>query len=321
MDNYQPNGANAVLVDVTVVRKELLDHAADAAAICAINPWRPIFDIAFDWGVIVLACTLGFRQGVFGYLFALCVVGNRQRALGNLLHEASHRNLHRAQRLNDWLAEIFLAPALATDLGLYRASHSLHHAKLGIPGQDPDYVVPGSSGRGAWKQTYWLELTLRANWPRVVLGHFGDRRLTPHRRLWIAIWWAGAIMLCALYKGFVFSLFFVGVWIAAKATVFHAITVFRELCDHFGLERGGIYSFTRDTCIGRCWRWIIHPHNNGYHLTHHLMPSVPYYRLPTAQRVLSRLPSYAAGAVVCNAYIYGRNAVVRERAKMAGASN
>ncbi len=28
-------------------------------------------------------------------------------------------------------------------------------------------------------------------------------------------------------------------------------------------------------------RWLVHPRNNGYHLTHHLLPAVPYYRLPS----------------------------------------
>ncbi|CAB3698787.1 hypothetical protein LMG24076_03312 [Trinickia soli] len=312
--------ANAVLADVTAIRKELVEHAVDAAAICSINPWRPVFDLIFDWCVIVFACVFGFDRGIFGCLLALFAVGNRQRALGNLLHEASHRNLHPAQAFNDWLADILLAPALFTDLNLYRVSHSRHHAKLGVPGQDPDYIIPASSERSAWRQTYWRELMCRVNWRSCLFGHLTDGRLKPHRYVWMTIWWLAVITLLTLYKGLAFSIFFVGVWVAAKATVFYAITWFREMCDHFGLERGGIFSFTRDTCVGKCWRWIIHPHNNGYHLSHHLMPSVPYYRLPVAQQVLSRLPSYAAKAIVCNAYFYGWKAVVRHSVKLSRSS-
>lgn len=57
--------ANAVLADVTAIRKELVEHAVDAAAICSINPWRPVLDLIFDWRVIVFACVFGFlvRQG------------------------------------------------------------------------------------------------------------------------------------------------------------------------------------------------------------------------------------------------------------------
>ncbi|TDV01392.1 fatty acid desaturase [Paraburkholderia caballeronis] len=85
------------------------------------------------------------------------------------------------------------------------------------------------------------------------------------------------------------------------------------MCDHFALRPGGVYSFTRDTVIPRCWRGFIHPHNNGYHLSHHLVPKVPYYRLPEAQKLLSRLPSYAQKAVVCESYFSGISAVVRQR--------
>lgn len=314
VDHYQRTAANPVLADVTIVRKELVEHVADTTAMGSINPWYPVFDLAFDWCVIVCACAFGFHRGIFGCVLALFAVGNRQRALGNLLHEASHRNLHPAQAFNDWLANILVAPALFTDLNLYRASHSQHHAKLGVPGQDPDYLVPAASVRGAWTQTYRRELMSGANWRGCMLGHLAGGRLEPHRYLVVAVWWTVLITLLTLFYGLAFSAYFIGIWFAAKATVFYAITLFREMCDHFGLERGGIYSFTRDTCIGKCWRWFIHPHNNGYHLTHHLMPSVPYYRLPAAQKLLSTLPSYAASAIVCRAYFYGGNAVVRYRA-------
>ncbi|MBL8362437.1 MAG: fatty acid desaturase, partial [Rubrivivax sp.] len=85
----------------------------------------------------------------------------------------------------------------------------------------------------------------------------------------------------------------------------------REMCDHFGLRPGGILSFTRDMAVRGPARWLIHPRNNGYHLTHHLLPAVPYYHLPRAHALFRRLPAYRAHGTVCDAYFAGPAAVVR----------
>mgnify|MGYP003472294977 CR=1 FL=1 len=108
-----------------------------------------------------------------------------------------------------------------------------------------------------------------------------------------------------------FTLAFLGLWLLARATVFHLITTLREMCDHFGLRPGGILSFTRDMAVRGPVRWLIHPRNNGYHLTHHLLPAVPYYRLPQAHALFRRLPVYREHGTVCDAYFSGPAAVVR----------
>lgn len=94
-------------------------------------------------------------------------------------------------------------------------------------------------------------------------------------------------------------------WLAARATAFHVITTFREMCDHHGLSPGGVFCFTRDIKAAGLWSVLFHPRNNAYHLTHHLLPAVPYYRLPEAQRVFSTLPEYQERGRVCDAYFAG----------------
>ena len=131
------------------------------------------------------------------------------------------------------------------------------------------------------------------------------------RRLALVGWWAALCVLLTSAVGLRTTLAFIILWHIAKATCFHAITVLREMCDHYGLTPGGIFSFTRDIVVPRHLRWFIHPHNNGYHLTHHLMPAVPYYRLPAAWKAVSRLPSYQANGVVCPAYFRGPDGAFR----------
>ena len=124
-------------------------------------------------------------------------------------------------------------------------------------------------------------------------------------------WWTVALAALNAWAGSEFTTAFVLLWLAARATVFHAITTFREMCDHFGLRPAGILTFTRDMVCHGVWRALIHPRNNGYHLTHHLLPAVPYYRLPQAQRLFQRMPAYRDHATVCHAYFAGATAVTR----------
>ncbi|MBP0607657.1 MULTISPECIES: fatty acid desaturase family protein [Burkholderia] len=303
------NNADAVATDASIVHRELDGTSRRGGGLRNIDPVRPVLDVAFDWAVIVVAAACGYRYGTIAAIAALFVIGNRQRALGNLLHEAGHRNLYRDRRLGDTFAKLFIAPALLMDLERYRATHARHHAMLGSQENDPDYIAPRSARTGWWA-TYRGLLFSRDAWIGAVAGHCVDPQVGVMRRMRLVAWWIALSALLTAVAGHEFAIFVLVLWHLAKATTFHAITTLREMCDHYGLARGGIYSFTRDTTVARYRRWIIHPHNNGFHLTHHLLPSVPYYRLPAAQNVLSSLPSYRARGMTCTAYFFGRDAVV-----------
>jgi len=57
------------------------------------------------------------------------------------------------------------------------------------------------------------------------------------------------------------------------------------------------------------WRWLIHPRNNGYHLTHHLLPAVPYYRLPEAHQLLKGQNVFQDRSNICSDYFTGTDPV------------
>ncbi len=272
---------------------------------------RPVIDIALDWATVLLAVMMVTRWGAVTAIPAILIIANRQRALGNLLHESGHRNLYRVPWLNDMVGRVLLAPALLTDLDRYRLTHARHHALLGMSAYDPDYIVPATACFPDWWRTYRRLLFSGACWRGAMLGHLAEPKVGMMRRLAIVGWWAAVCALLASAAGVRVALTFVVLWHISKATCFHAVTVLREMCDHYGLQPGGIFSFTRDIVVPRRVRWLIHPHNNGYHLTHHLMPAVPYYRLPAVWKAVSRLPSYRAGGVVCTAYFLGPDGVVR----------
>lgn len=320
-----------VRADLAALRAQLIFHgnrggaATDAAsarsrdaasgtshqALLQLDPLRPVLDLVFDLLVIAAAVAGVVAWGLTWTPLTLLLLGNRQRALGNLLHDAGHRNLCRHRRINDGLAHALIAPLLFADLDHYRSTHFRHHQWLGRPEVDPDFLVPPTTMPRHWLMRY-LDCTFqRSAWWGSLWGHLVQPELAGWARARIVLWWA--IVLAVMYAliGLIVTAHAACLWLLARASTFHLITTFREMCDHHGLQQGGVFSFTRDVVGHRLLRALIHPRHNGYHLTHHLMPAVPYYRLPQAHELLRHLPIIQDRAQVCDGYLRGIDPVVR----------
>jgi fatty acid desaturase len=290
-----------VLSDIALLRQSLRRAGNPHLPLLKLRGWRPAADVSLDIAVIAAALVLALEVP-WAAPIALLVLGNRQRALGNILHDAAHRNLTRNRLVNDLLTRALIAPLLFLSLSHYRELHFRHHLDLGAKHADPDLIpIPDEKAR-RWQTA----VAANALSPRAVLGstfgHLVDHNVTPGGRLYILAWWTllGAVLVSTAGVGWAAAM--LALWLGARATAFHVITTFREMCDHHGLSPGGVFSFTRDIKAAGLWSVLFHPRNNAYHLTHHLLPAVPYYRLPEAQRLFSTLPEYQERAQVCEAY-------------------
>lgn len=301
--------ANGVFDDLSSFRAELRIHTGDRyLALLRLNVWLPVLDIMVDWLAIAAMVALVVNLGWWFWPLAVLVIANRQRALGNILHDAGHRNLHRSRRVNDTLAAALVAPLVFADLDAYRDSHFRHHLRLGSDA-DPDKLarpMPGS-----WVEHYRTHLLSAPSWWGSVVGHLASSSVSGWRKLYIVTWWALACWAIWALAGARCLGTFLALWMLARATAFHAITTFREMCDHYGLKEGGVISFTRDIVAKSAWRHLVHPRNNGYHLTHHLLPAIPYYKLPQAQRLFATTPAYREQCCVCDSYMLGEAPAVR----------
>lgn len=298
-----------VLSDLADLRSQLCRRSGAHCVPLQLNPVRPLMDIAIDWLVVIGCVAAVFWLSYWLAPLAICVIANRQRALGNILHDAGHRNLWRDRFRNDLTARILVAPLLFASLRSYRETHYRHHLALGDCDVDPDFLHMPARAPKCWLSNYARNLCSLPAWLGSFAGHMAARNVRPASKLFIVGWWICALAGLLALAGTDFTTAFVLLWILARATVFHLITTFREMCDHFGLRPGGVFSFTRDMACHGFWRQFIHPRNNGYHLTHHLLPAVPYYRLPEAHRLLRQMPAYQANGQVCDAYFSGPGAV------------
>lgn len=86
-------------------------------------------------------------------------------------------------------------------------------------------------------------------------------------------------------------------WIVPLFTTFPVFMILREWLQHGNADRGR-YTNSRIFLTGPLFRYAVMPWGMDYHLPHHLMASVPHYRLKELHGLLQRDPEYAAKAVV-----------------------
>jgi fatty acid desaturase len=270
--------------------------------------WRSLGAAICDWIIIFVALSMVVAWTPIASPLAIVIIGNRQRALGNLLHDAAHGSFGPNRRCADLIARCLLLWPMWNSLEIYRRDHFAHHRLLGVPGHDVDLIHSEESMGRSWLALLWRDVTNRRSWIGSALGHL-LRAERPELALILA-WWGAMLLAIALVAAPLAAIEFLLLWAAARATVFHWITTFREISDHVGLWPGTLIGFSRNHTGQGLFGVFIHPHCNGYHLAHHLNPGMPYFALPKAHALLMAWPEYAR-ATHCSAYFFGETALVR----------
>ena len=139
--------------------------------------WHGIVWCAWDWiiiGVVIGVSlwaweTLNVLFAAFLYLWAVVIIGSRQRALAALLHDSAHRILTKNRWLNFLVGTFGSGYLVLQSFSGYRDSHvKKHHPYLGHPSLDPDYYGIKSFGlygdglNGRNVRRYLLSLILPA---------------------------------------------------------------------------------------------------------------------------------------------------------------
>lgn len=287
---------------------------ADIAWLTTASNWRGAWALISTWGIIAGAFLLvAWRPGVVTVAVAAIVIGGRQLALAVLMHEAAHRSLFRSRWLNDiaghWLSGAFVWAHLVD----YRRHHHAHHAHTGGP-RDPDLglITPFPISRRSLARKLardlfgltavkrvvglllidlgFLTYTASTGAQRIVQTGRGlpDILATGMRRLGPTLVTNGALLgvLYTLGHGWLYWL-----WLGTYLTVFSVIIRIRAIAEHACTsERVGAsedpFANTRTTKANFLARMTVAPLCVNYHLEHHLLMTVPYYKLPAMHRML-----------------------------------
>jgi fatty acid desaturase len=229
------------------------------------------------------------------YLPVLFFIGTRFRAIGNMLHEASHGMLVQGKRENRFLGHL-LAILDFTVLEHYTEEHFSHHRHLGLPGKDLDFLgrekfgFARRDGGFVWKHLVRpLALLHVPTFLRPVLWSKADPwRVSACRLLFLL----GLVGLALAIGGEPFLLYYV----LPYTTAYQVIRYWSDAVDHAQIiaepdefERSRNHAFS--------WaplNWIVFPRADAYHLVHHLFPAVPTPHQQRVHELLLKEPLYAA---------------------------
>ena len=267
----------------------------EIAALLEPADWRSWVSVAVDWGLVFAAMAL---VAVWPHLptlplaivFALFVFGARQLGLAVLMHEAAHRSLFGDRRVNDLVGSWLCAYPVWSDLFAYRAYHLQHHAKTGTA-EDPDLglVLPFPITAASLRRKVWRDLSGRTGWKfaRGAWARTAARaRTDAHaRRAFVGFATTNLALVALLAVAGHPELYLL--WAGAWLTTNTLVTRIRSIAEHaLAPEPGDDLNNTRTT-LARTWeRFLIAPNRVNYHLEHHLLMTVPHYRLPEMHRLL-----------------------------------
>lgn len=289
-----------------------------------VNSLQSTKSILIDWLLIIFAIFLCLKISPYLIPVSLVIIGSRQRALSNLVHDGSHCNLFGNKSINDLIVNLGAASPMFDAVSLYRKSHKDHHSFLGTK-NDPDFLKHLEYGYGdenpKKKNSIKLFISLVINfraWIDSITGSFFE--LKTNQKIQIALWWI-TISTILLYFDKNLFIYTMALWWGARMTTYHMIRIFAEFLDHSGLKTGSTFSFTRNIPGAGVLKYILHPHSDNYHLVHHLFPKIPHYNLKKAHSLFYGASKTYINACHCDGYFIGKNSAINSWANKSTIEN
>ena len=229
-----------------------------------------------DWGMIfgVISFSI-WSENFFVYIASIILIGCMQFAISeSLMHEASHGNLFKRESWNKQLEFLFSLPCLMT-MKEYVPDHLDHHNYMDT---EKDHLVGAYEEYGLNKEKKnmsWLWVKPIIGFGLYFFAKFNWNIRDPQSILKIILFWTPIIIIFAYFDTLDILLWY---WAIPLFFIFPCFIYWSEIADHYNTKSG---SRTRtDTLLN-----FLH-HNAGYHHVHHTYPTIPWYNLPEANKVL-----------------------------------
>lgn len=272
-----------------------------------LTPWKGYVAILGDWLTIVLAVAVAtIVDNLFVTSLSLLVIGSRQHSLLILLHDGAHYRLHPDKPTNDIITNLFIGYPHFVTVASYRKSHMNHHFHVNTNG-DPDYV--SKQGQSDWEfpKTRFGVLSilarqlcgagaLRILWLMQRYKMVEKKQKSPNRTTIIGKYvFYSALVALVVWSGYWKEVLLF--WMVPLFTFMPLFLRVRSICEHFGLDdKSHDLNHTRNYHPNLFEQILFVPHNVFLHLDHHLFPTIPFYNLPAAHKLLQNLPQYANNA-------------------------
>ncbi|MDU1847408.1 MAG: guanitoxin biosynthesis L-arginine gamma (S) hydroxylase [Niallia nealsonii] len=266
-------------------------------ALIGSNNYRGIIGIVYDFVMISVSIILTNFSWWF-YPLALLIIGSRQRALATILHDAAHNCLAKNKKLNYILGTFFSGYLIGQEFKNYKLSHVKgHHAHLGDKEKDPDYkyhLQVGLYDIGDKRQflvKYLIKPIFLLNIVSYLSYVFKNRmlqyKIAPREYLIMFLYWILILLTLFYFSALHFFLLF---WIVPYITTFSILGWFIEMAEHYPLvhENNESLYMTRNRFSNWLESFFLSGHSENFHLTHHLMPSIPYWNISKAHKIMMK---------------------------------
>lgn len=308
---------NAPVATVSTRRKVTdLFTREEIAQLTARSDLMGWYSVLSTWAVIAASfAVLAIWPNAWTFTGALCVIAGRQLALAILTHEGSHGTLFATRWLNDVFTDWVCARPIWNDLHKYRVHHLVHHTKTGTAEDSDISLVAGFPTTRASLARKLLRDLAGITGIKFFIGRVlmdagilkytvasAQTRLPQDGRRWqdyvrdLARNLGPALVangvLLAIFAA-VGETWLYGVWVLAYVTPFPFFLRIRSLAEHACTAASpDMFLNTRTTRANWLARATVAPFRVHYHIEHHVMASVPWFRLPLMHRMLR-----ASGAV------------------------
>ena len=278
-----------------------------------LRPARAVRDTILLWLQIVAAwAAVAWWPSWWMAALAIPVIGIRYYALYIIGHDGLHRRVFGDVKTNDLWNDAVIIGAIGGITRVNRANHMRHHATLALP-DDPDrykYIAANKPTR----LSYGLALT---GLPYVVnaVGNVFIRQrpaaaapddaagYTARDLCILALWQAALI---GGLSGAIGWWAYPVLWLVPVYVFTYAADIVRVFLEHSvpGEDEEADATLRLITYRSNAIeRRFFAPMNMNFHTAHHLWPSIPYYNLPEADRLIRQSPMGAGGLVWRGSYL------------------
>ena len=280
------------------------------------KPYIHVVALIFNWTIIALTIFLAVSYPTFWtYFLAVLIIGARMHALAILMHDATHFRFLKNRKWNDIITNYSCMYLIFTSIEKYRQNHLNHHRNLNTE-EDPDWVAKIGKREFIFPKTKaefmvtlcsYLVLYQGISDALWFLKRFGNikEKKSAQRENKIA----KTVFYFLLFGGLTFFgiwKYFLLFWIIPYLSTFFMFQYIRSVAEHFGeLEYDDDLTSSRTVVTNAFERFLIAPHNVGYHLEHHLYPAVPFYNLPKLHRLLMEGKAFNSKAHITKGYFTG----------------
>ncbi|NNL64977.1 MAG: fatty acid desaturase family protein [Myxococcales bacterium] len=282
----------------------------ELASLREMQDWRSWLSVLGNWAIVFAAMALVARwPNPLTVLLALFLIGARQLGMAVLMHEASHFSLFSSKKVNDAVGTWLCAYPVWSDLHSYRNYHMGHHARTWTR-DDPDLALaqPFPVTAESLRRKIWRDLSGQTGWKRAkytLKRDLGLRRGTVPRSEESARAFHGMLVSNALLLALLTLLGHPALyllWVAAWFTTNMLVTRIRAIAEHSMItDPSDPFQNTRTTVASWLERLFLAPNGVNYHLEHHLLMTVPHYRLREMHELL-RARGLLDGANVVTGY-------------------